>query len=179
MNQNDFLGSPGLAHLDKFGADLDVMLSPKTTPFQLKHRGGVLNLVEGLTFGVFENIELAEGGLGINGRVCTFNVNVPFSQDGDDCYEVDHIDSVMSFMDAMSDHYDVFVINSLSTLVSLDQANNSLDKASYKGVLVNMVKVHQCLIRIKKPCVITTHVMNGEIYLGNLIKRYARDIVYL
>jgi hypothetical protein len=179
MQDHNTLGSEGLAHLDRFGSDLTNMLTPKTTSCKLKHKDGEINLVEGITFAVFDDIELAEKGLDVSGRVCTFNVNVPFAQDGDDCYDVEHVDSVMSFMEAMTEHYDVFVINSLSTLVSSDQAKATLDKASYKGVLTNMVKVHQSLIKIKKPCVITNHIMNGEGYLGDLIKRYARDTVYL
>jgi len=179
MQNPNFLGSEGLASLSRFSEEISAMLTPKQTSVVISHNDGVKNLVEGITFAVFDDINKAELGIELSGKVCTFNINVPFNQEAEDTYDVDHVDSAISFMDAMCEHYDVFVINSLSTLISSNESQALLAKVSYKGVLSNMVKIHQLLIKIKKPCVITNHFMNGEIYLGNLIKKYARDVVFL
>jgi len=178
-HKGETFGSEGLAHLTRFSEEISSMLTPKITSVVLQHVNGAVSLVEGITFAVVAEIDMAERDLPLTGRVCVFNINTAFTQEGDDVFEVEHIDSAISFMEAMSEHYDVFVINTLSTLVSVQEASASLEKASYKGVLTNMVKIHQSLIKIKKPCVITNHIMNGEVYLGDLIKRFAQDTVIL
>lgn len=170
--------SAGLLALARFSEEIIEMTQPRFTGVMLSHSGGVIDLKEGLTFKVFPELSDIKDNLKLSGSACVLNVNIDISSSCDDSFEVDSVDSAISFIESMSLHYDVFTINTLSTLISDKEAARSLSDLSYKGVLSNMVRLHQVFIKMKKPCVITTHKFNGEVYLGTLIKRYANAIIF-
>jgi hypothetical protein len=171
-------GSAGIEALDRFGDELDKMLSPKLSSVSLTHSKGDLTLYNGVTIAVKDSLEEIDK-VTVTGRVCTFNINAPICVEGDDVYEVEHLDSALAFIETVAEHYDVFVIHSLPTLISLHQSAQSMDKANYKGVLRNLVAIHQAFIKINKPCVITNHISNGNVYLGELVNKYAKATVFL
>ena len=154
------------------------MTTPQNTGVVLHHSDGDIELKQGLTFKVYNDLADISGDIALSGSYCVLNINVDTASSSNDIYEVDSVDSAIVFIEAMSEHYDAFVINTLSTLVSCKEASKSLSDASYKGILSNMVRLHQTFIKMKKPCVISTHKFNDEVYLGDLIKRYANEIVF-
>tara|TARA_R110001583_G_scaffold4718_1_gene26861 strand:+ start:21597 stop:22136 length:540 start_codon:yes stop_codon:yes gene_type:complete len=177
-NHDSEIDSAGLRELSRFSDEIIEMTQPRPTGVILSHAGGLLELKEGLSFKVYPELSEIMGDVGLSGGACTLNINSDITSSGDDSFEVDSVDSAISFIESMSLHYDAFAINTLSTLVSEKESNRAVSDASYKGILSNMVRLHQVFIKIKKPCVITTHKFNGDVYLGSLIKRYANAIVF-
>lgn len=178
VSHSSEIDSVGLLELSKFNDEIIQMTQPRVTGVILSHAGGDLELKEGLTFKVYPELSDIKDDLRLSGSKCLLSLNIDVNSSSDDSFEVDSVDSAISFIESMSLHYDVFAINTLSTLISKKESARSLSDVSYKGILSNMVRLHQTFIKMKKPCVITTHKFNGEVYLGNLIKRYANAIVF-